>query len=35
VAVPECRDERYKEHTFANPSIFVGLVRWADKVLTE
>jgi hypothetical protein len=24
-----------KHATFANPAIFVGLVEWADKVLTE
>jgi hypothetical protein len=24
-----------KNATFANPTIFVGLVQWADKVLTE
>jgi len=24
-----------KNATFSNPSIFVGLVEWADKILTE
>jgi hypothetical protein len=24
-----------KNATFANPTIFVGLVEWADRVLTE
>jgi len=24
-----------KNATFANPKVFVGLVQWADKVLTE
>ena len=24
-----------KNATFANPAIFVGLVQWCDKVLTE
>jgi len=24
-----------KNATFANPTIFIGLVQWADKVLTE
>jgi len=24
-----------KNATFANPTVFVGLVQWADKVLTE
>ncbi len=24
-----------KNATFANPAIFVGLVQWSDKVITE
>jgi hypothetical protein len=24
-----------KNASFANPTVFVGLVQWADKVLTE
>jgi hypothetical protein len=24
-----------KNATFANPTVFVGLVQWSDKVLTE
>jgi len=28
-------DRAGKNATFANPTTFVGLVQWADKVLTE
>jgi hypothetical protein len=29
------RSDAGKNATFANPAIFVSLVEWADKVLTE